>query len=909
MNKKDIFHSNFYDLNGINQLYIEHIYQNFLNNSNSVELYWQKFFKKNKNKFLLTKKKYQYDDQMDNNGIINSDQLNELKLIDLFRKYGHQYANLDPIQLIYHKHKLNAFLLLYGFSFIHKIKNKNHNTQYQDSPINTLQSIYKKFKKIYCTTFSIEYMHLDEKQEMFWIQKHVENKVNNFFLTKKKKIKILKNLVKSEVFEKYLHSQFPGTKRFSLEGSESLIPALDTMIHYAVKKMSSKIIIGMAHRGRLNVLVNILKKNILHLRNEFSNTYIPTFGTGDAKYHFGMSSKIKIKNQVIMVDLKSNPSHLEIINPVVMGSSRAYIDQKKIFNSNSILPINIHGDSAIIGQGVNQETLNMSKTNGYTVGGTVHIIINNQIGFTTSNIKDIRSSRYCTDIAKMIQAPVFHVNADDPEAVIFIIQLALRFRYKFKKDIFIDLVCYRRHGHNEVDEPSVTQPLMYKKIKNHPTVCTIYAKKLECDKVINSTYLNNLKLKYRNKFDINDKNENYTTFNNEKICTKINILYNLKIYDIQNLAIQISYIPKNIQVHNRIIKIYNNRYNMAIRKRLFDWGNAEILAYATLLYQGIACRLSGEDVSRGTFFHRHAIIYDQNSGISYIPLNHLKQSKNKFYIWDSVLSEESVLAFEYGYSIDSYNTLNIWEAQFGDFVNGAQIVIDQFISSGEQKWGIKSKLVIFLPHGYEGQGPEHSSARIERFLQLCAQNNMVVCIPSTSSQIYHLIRYQALCQIFKPLIVISPKSLLRNIMSNSYLLELEYEYYKSVINEIDFINLSLIKKVILCSGKIYYELLSERRKMDKIHVILIRIERLYPFPKKKILDLLKIYCFINNTFWCQEEPKNQGAWYYIQKCFMSISNIKIQYIGRPSSAAPAVGSMFLHLKQQKEIINCALNIY
>ncbi|CAL4042715.1 2-oxoglutarate dehydrogenase E1 component [Buchnera aphidicola (Phyllaphis fagi)] len=910
--KKNIFDSKFYNLNGMNQLYIEHIYQKFLYDSDSVELYWKQLFQENKNYFSVMKDNLKNDIKLNSHDIDNNN-LNIFKLIDLFRRYGHKFANLDPIRFIPQTDKLKKFLLLHGFNFINtqkniyvkKILNKNNK-------IHSLKLIYEKFKKIYCTTFSIEYMYIDKISETSWIQKNVENKSNRFVLKKQQKIKLLKQLVKSEIFEKYLNSRFPGTKRFSLEGCEVLIPILHYIIRDSIKKLSSKIIIGMAHRGRLNVLVNVLNKNMYDLCNEFSNTYKPYYGTGDAKYHFGMCSKIKIKNKIITVDLKPNPSHLEIINPVIMGSSRAYIDKEKVFNSNNILPINIHGDAAIIGQGVNQELLNMSQTNGYTVGGTVHIIINNQIGFTTSNTKDIRSTEYCTDIAKIIQSPVFHVNADDPESVIFIIQLALNFRYKFKKDVFIDLVCYRRNGHNEADEPSVTQPLMYQKIKSHPTICTIYSKLLELNKVIDATYFNDLKVKYRNQFNINSQNSNHKILNKIIISKKKrNILSNLNINNVQYLAIQISLIPDSIKAHNRIVKIYQSRYDMAIRKKLFDWGAAENLAYATLLYQGISCRLSGEDISRGTFFHRHAVIHDQYNGINYIPLNNLKKIIGKFHIWDSVLSEESVLAFEYGYSIDSYNTLNIWEAQFGDFANGAQVVIDQFISSGEQKWGIKSKLVMFLPHGYEGQGPEHSSARIERFLQLCSQKNIIICIPSTASQIYHLLRHQAFNIIFKPLIIISPKSLLRNPLANSTLTELEYGYFKPIINEIDLINLSCIKKIIFCSGKIYYDLLSERRKKNTIHVVLIRVEQLYPFPKQEILNLLKLYHSVHNFYWCQEEPKNQGAWYYIQKCLTSISlyNINIQYIGRSSSAAPAVGSIFLHLKQQKKIINNALNIH
>ncbi|QCI27203.1 2-oxoglutarate dehydrogenase E1 component [Buchnera aphidicola] len=894
--KKEI-NNKFFKCSSLNQLYIEKIYQKFIKNPNLVSVYWKKFFKNNEHDFeninLL---------QINNEkNVFQYEKLKILKFIKYIRKYGHQYSNTNPLKNVLTKDKL--YSLIFNDFCLRNDDINNIDSIFKKN--NNFKKIYLKFTNIYCQSIGIEYMHISNINEKKWLQKYIEKKKLEFQIPKKKQKKILKQLIKSEVFEKYLHAKFPGSKRFSLEGCEVLISLLKEIIYYTYNKITKKIIIGMAHRGRLNVLVNILNKNISDLCNEFSEKYKISYGTGDAKYHLGMTSQIKIKDKIIEIDLKSNPSHLEIINPVVMGSSRAYIDQCQLKDTNCILPINIHGDAAIIGQGVNQELLNMSQTRNYFIGGILHIVINNQIGFTTSNIKDIRSSQYCTDIAKMIQSPVFHVNADDPEAVIFVTKLALDFKYKFKKDVFIDLICYRRRGHNEADEPSVTQPLMYKKIKQHKTICQIYHKYLMSEIQLDSNYLNNEIEKQRNKL-------NRLTFIKKINHNNLNIFINKKKYilkeDLELLFKKINYIPKFINLHERVLKIYKERQNMILNDQLFDWGSLETLAYANILSQGISCRLSGEDVGRGTFFHRHAIVYDQKNGSSYIPLNHLKKNQGKFYICNSVLSEEAVLAFEYGYSIDSKNTINIWEAQFGDFFNGAQIVIDQFISSGEQKWGIKSKLIMLLPHGYEGQGPEHSSARLERFLQLSSQNNIKICIPSTSAQMYHILIHQSFCENIKPLIILTPKSLLRNPMTYSNFLEIKNGKFYKIIDEIKNFKKNNIKKIIFCSGKIYYDLFNERENQKIKNIILIRIEQLYPFPKYEILKLINFYK--NKQFyWCQEEPKNQGAWYYMYHKFKKIiPNNTLKYIGRTSSAAPAVGCLCVHKNQQKKIIFDALNV-
>lgn len=903
MNKKDIFYSKENHINHLNQLYIEKIYTDFLKNPQLVSIYWKNFFQKNKKNFIQKKNLIHFTHSTQK--LKNSD-LTIYKMIQLLRTHGHKYANLNPLTINVYNSSIYPFLSLkYIIHKINKIKKKN-NTKIQNK-YKKIKTIYNKFTDIYCKSIGIEYMYIDCIKEKKWIQKYVEHQFTNFLLPQKKKIHLLNSLIKVEIFEKYLNTTFPGSKRFSLEGCEILIIALQNMIYYANKKSLSKIIIGMSHRGRLNVLTNVLNKKISTLCNEFSNQYVILNKSGDAKYHIGRKKKIQIKKNIITIDLKYNPSHLEIINPVVMGSAKACIEKYQ-HNTNKILPINIHGDAAIIGQGVNQELINMSQTNHYHVGGTIHIIINNQIGFTTSNKKDSRSSNYCSDIAKITQAPVLHVNVDQPESVIFIIKMALNYRQIFKKDIFINLVCYRRRGHNESDDPNVTQPIMYQKIKKHPTICEIYYQYLKKKNIINLQHLYHINEKFKQEINILKKNPKYTC--NIKKKNHINKKQKNKKINLKKIAIQINSIPKNIHMHNRVSKIYTERYHAIIYDKLIDWGHAENLAYAYILSQGISCRLSGEDVSRGTFFHRHSVIFNQNNGMKYIPLNNIKGIKKNFYVCDSVLSEEAVLAFEYGYSIDASNSINIWEAQFGDFMNGAQIVIDQFISSGEQKWGIKSKLIMLLPHGYEGQGPEHSSARLERFLQLCAQNNMKICVPSTSSQIYHILCNQAMDTIHTPLIIFTPKSLLRNPQSHVYFTQIQKNHFQTVIHNLNQINIHNIKNIIFCSGKIYYELLNFQKKYKKNNTILIRIEQLYPFPKQDILNLLYQCIHIQNIIWCQEEPKNQGAWHYIHNRLKKNipPYIILNYVGRPTSSSPAVGCSYMHQKQQKKIINTAFNI-
>ena len=920
---------------GANQSYIEQLYEDFLINPTSIDAEWRVLFQKLAGNDLVLEElnsivremfrltainKTNYIDSVAHSTIYNYKQEKILHLLNVFRSDGHQYANLDPLDLCKKKNifKLNPIFL--GLTDIDL--QESFNVDFLDSKIKQIKllDLLDIFQTIYCRSIASEYMHIDNLKEKTWIQKRLESlSVQNMF-TKQEKKTFLKELIAAESLEKYLGSRFPGAKRFSLEGGDALIPMLREIIRYTGKNDTKEIVIGMAHRGRLNVLINVIGKKSQDLFDEFTGKNKTYIGSGDVKYHMGFSSNIIMNSgNIVHLVLAFNPSHLEIINPVVVGSVRARLDRSLNSNKHKVLPVIIHGDAAIVGQGIVQETLNMSQVRGYKVGGTIHIVINNQVGFTTSNIEDARSTFYCTDIAKMVMAPIFHVNGDDLESVAFIVRLAIDYRNTFQRDVFIDLVCYRRHGHNESDEPSVTQPLMYQKIKQHPTLREIYSRSLEKEGIVTQKDIINTINSYRDSlnkgecmvsecYQIEIKSCSWFPYLKDKwhesYSTKVNKQH------LQKLAICINLIPKNINIQSRVAIIYSNRLKMAKEKKPFDWGAAENLAYATIIDKGISIRLSGEDSARGTFFHRHAVIHDQLDGSIYVPLNHIHDNQGKFNVWDSVLSEEAALAFEYGYASTEPNILTIWEAQFGDFANGAQVVIDQFISSSEQKWNRICGLVMLLPHGYEGQGPEHSSARLERYLQLCAENNIEVCIPSTPAQIYHLLRRQVFRNIRRPLIVMSPKSLLRHPLAISTLDELSNGEFQLVIKEIDNLQVKHLKRVIMCTGKIYYDLLENRRKNKQANIAILRIEQLYPFPKQEIQEIFKMYAHVQDFIWCQEEPINQGAWFYSQHYFRSVIpfGATFRYICRPESAAPAVGYMSLHNQQQQDLINNALNV-
>lgn len=759
-----------------------------------------------------------------------------------------------------------------------------------------LGELYDALKRIYCGSIGAEYMHITNTEEKRWIQQRLESVQVSDIFTKEEKCRFLAELTAAEGLERYLGAKFPGAKRFSLEGGDALIPMLKDLIRHAGKQDTREVVLGMAHRGRLNVLVNILGKIPSELFDEFAGKHKDHLGTGDVKYHQGFSSDFATEGAKVHLALAFNPSHLEIVSPVVIGSVRARRDRLDEARSNMVLPITIHGDAAVTGQGVVQETLNMSQARGYEVGGTVRIVINNQIGFTTSNPKDARSAEYCTDVVKMVQAPIFHVNADDPEAVAFVTRLALDFRNTFKRDVMIDLVCYRRHGHNEADEPSATQPIMYQKIKKHPTPRKIYADKLIEQNIVTANDVTEMVNVYRDALDRGDcvveewrpmglNAYTWEPYLNHDWDQDYKAQFDLK--RLQELGTKLSTIPEEVVMQSRVEKIYNDRAEMAKGEKLLDWGAAETLAYATLVDEGIPIRLSGEDAGRGTFFHRHAVIHNQTNGSVYVPLANIHNGQGVFNVWDSVLSEEAVLAFEYGYATTEPRTLAIWEAQFGDFANVAQVVIDQFISSGEQKWGRMCGLVMLLPHGYEGQGPEHSSARLERYLQLCAEQNMQVCVPSTPAQVYHMLRRQALRGMRRPLIVMSPKSLLRHPLAVSSLEELAHGKFQPVIDEIDPLDTKNVKRVVMCSGKVYYDLLEQRRKNAQIDVAIIRVEQLYPFPHEDIQQIFAAYAHVKDFVWCQEEPLNQGAWYCSQHNFREAipCGASLRYAGRPASAS------------------------
>jgi 2-oxoglutarate dehydrogenase E1 component len=921
-------------IQGANAPYVEAFYEQFLDDPESVDPSWRAYFR------LI-------QDQNAPREIAHSDvvarferlareprrvvaaeagfdaqaaekQAGVLRLINYFRVRGHQAAKLDPLGLapISRVPDLDPAFHGLGPEDMETVFNTGSLAVGQDRL--PLRDIIRILKSVYTDTIGAEYMYLTETEEKRWIQRRLEGVAFQPKLSAERKLEVLRQLVATEGLERYLHKKYVGQKRFSLEGGDALIPALDEVLHACAARDVDEIVIGMAHRGRLNVLVNILGKSPKELFAEFEGKYSAEDlkKAGDVKYHMGFSTDVEVGGKRL---------HLEIVNPVVEGSVKARQVLRDDATGDKIVPVLIHGDAAFAGQGVVMETLQLSEASGYSTGGTVHVIVNNQIGFTTPNPieaqpgQEARTSRYCTDLAKMLDAPVFHVNGDDPEAVVFVTRLAMDFRNEFHRDVIVDICCYRRWGHNEADEPSVTSPVMYEAIKQQPSTLTLYSRKLEEEGVLPKDEADRLAQQYR---DGLDQGENTARVTLGLVGNKHTVdwrKYQQGEWDsavdttitqeaVRTLSGKLLALPEGFTLHPRVSKIYEDRAKMAAGALPMDWGFAETMAYASLIHDGFSVRLSGQDARRGTFFHRHATVHDHKNGLRHTALEAMGRERARFSVNDTLLSEAGVLGFEYGYSTTDPETLVIWEAQFGDFANGAQVLFDQFISSGYAKWGRLCGLVCFLPHGYEGQGPEHSSARLERYLQLCAENNQQVCVPSTPAQMFHMLRRQMKRSKRLPLIVMTPKSLLRHPLSVSQIAELTGGGFQTVIPEIDPIDPQQVTRIVLCAGKVYFDLYQARQKEGLSQVALVRVEQLYPFPREGYEAVLDSYPKAREVLWCQEEPENQGAWYQIKHRLQAYLRPQHQmlYATRKGSATTAVGYLKVHQMQQEELIHAAL---
>lgn len=918
-------------LSGGSMAYVDSLYEDYLADPSSVSSDWRALFSalpkvNGAEKELSHRDVRDYFLQNADKKVIpvvqvsDSQQFQVAHLINAYRSLGHHAAKLDPLEMSQRLPVPALELDYHHLSEVDKNRKFFSGTSF-NGPEMTLDEIQQALRETYCGSIGIEYMHISNAEEIEWLQNRMESVHGRATFDAETKRALLKDLIAADGLERYLGTRYVGQKRFSLEGGDSLIPMMKEIISSAGENKVKELIIGMAHRGRLNVLVNVLGKEPQELFQEFEGK-VKYDRTGDVKYHLGFSSDIRTSSgSVVHLALAFNPSHLEIIGPVVEGSARSRLRRRNdLVKKEKVVPIIIHGDAAFAGQGVVMETFNFSQARGYCTGGTVHIVINNQVGFTTSNPLDARSTLYCTDVAKMVQAPVLHVNGDDPEAVIFATKIAFDFRMKFKRDVVIDLVCYRRHGHNEADEPAVTQPAMYQKIKSMRPLREVYASKLIEEHVLTSKEAEQLVNDYRECLDqgkavVDLVHEDYegryaidwSPYLSAKWTDKVDTT--ISKTNFEKIITKLNELPKGFTLHPVVQRLLNERNKMSTGELLMNWGYAETMAYASLVQEGYGVRLSGQDSGRGTFAHRHAVLHDAETGESFVPLEQITNELNRsFAVIDSVLSEEAVLAFEYGFASSDPNFLVLWEAQFGDFANGAQVVIDQFISSGEQKWGRLCGLVMLLPHGYEGQGPEHSSARLERYMQLCAQHNIQVCTPTTPAQIFHLLRRQVIRNFRKPLIVMTPKSLLRHKLAVSPLDDLFQGKFYNIIPEIDDLVAQKVTKVVLCCGKVYYDLLQMRRDKELNHIALVRIEQLYPFPKKALRAELNKYSGAKEVVWCQEEPRNQGVWFSsqhnIEDCLLPEQ--KLHYAGREFAAAPAVGSPGLHAQEQQTLVKQAL---
>ncbi|MBV8501080.1 MAG: 2-oxoglutarate dehydrogenase E1 component [Paucibacter sp.] len=847
-------------------------------------------------------------------------QVHVQSLIAAYRFLGNRWAELDPLKRSERPKIPELDPAFYDLTESDADISFSAANTYFGGETMSLRQIVQALRETYCSSIGAEFMHCTDPGEKRWWQERIEKARGRPSFDAEKKKHILERLTAAEGLERYLHTKYVGQKRFSLEGGESFIAAMDELIHRAGELGVQEIVIGMAHRGRLNVLVNTLGKMPKDLFAEFEHKAAEDLPAGDVKYHQGFSSDVSTPGGPVHLSLAFNPSHLEIVNPVVEGSVRARQDRRGDKAGMQVLPVLVHGDAAFGGQGVVQETLAMAQTRGYHTGGTVHIVINNQIGFTTSDPRDLRSTHYCSDVVKMIEAPVLHVNGDDPEAVVWAMQLCMDYRAEFKKDVVLDIVCFRKLGHNEQDTPALTQPLMYKKIAQHPGTRKLYGDKLVAQGVLTASGPDDMVKAFRAAMDdgrhtvdpvlTNFKSKfatDWSPFLGKKWTDSCDTA--IPMSEWKRLAEKITTLPKDLAAHNLVQKLYADRAAMGRGEVNVDWGMGEHMAFASLVSSGYPIRLSGEDAGRGTFTHRHAVVHDQNRENwdegTYIPLQHVADGQAPFVVIDSILSEEAVLGFEYGYASADPVTLTIWEAQFGDFVNGAQVVIDQFIASGEVKWGRANGLVMMLPHGYEGQGPEHSSARLERFMQLAADNNMQIVQPTSASQIFHVLRRQQLRNFRKPLVIMTPKSLLRAKDATSPLSEFTKGEFKTVIGEQAALDNAKVKRIIACSGKVYYDLVKARA--EKKDVAIIRVEQLYPFPHKAFAAEIKKYPNATDIVWCQDEPQNQGAWFFVQHQIHEnmVEGQKLGYAGRPASASPAVGYAHLHQDQQKALLEQA----
>jgi 2-oxoglutarate dehydrogenase E1 component len=936
------YRSNSY-LFGGNAPYVEEMYEAYLDNPGSVPDNWREYFDALQHvpavdgsesrdvahapvieSFAQRAKANAFANKASSADLaVARKQVHVQSLIAAYRFLGNRWAELDPLKRAERPKIPELDPAFYDLTESDMDISFSAVNSYFGGETMTLRQIVQALRETYCGSIGAEFMHGSDPAEKRWWQERLEKARSKPAFSAEKKKAILDRLTAAEGLERYLHTKYVGQKRFSLEGGESFIAAMDELIKRAGERGVQEIVIGMAHRGRLNVLVNTLGKMPKDLFAEFEHTAAEDLPAGDVKYHQGFSSDVSTAGGPVHLSLAFNPSHLEIVNPVVEGSVRARQDRRGDTAGKQVLPVLVHGDAAFGGQGVVQETLAMAQTRGYRTGGTIHIVINNQIGFTTSDPRDLRSTWYCSDVVKMIEAPVLHVNGDDPEAVVWAMQQCMDYRAEFGKDVVLDIVCFRKLGHNEQDTPALTQPLMYKKIGAHPGTRKVYADKLVAQGVLTAEGPDEMVKTYRAAMDEGRHTVDPVLTNfKSKFATDWSPFLGKKWTDScdtaipatewKRLAEKLTTLPKDFTAHNLVAKLYADRAAMGRGEANIDWGMGESMAFASLVASGYPVRLSGEDSGRGTFTHRHAVLHDQNRTNwdegTYIPLQNVAEGQAPFTVIDSILSEEAVLGFEYGYAAAEPNTLTIWEAQFGDFVNGAQVVIDQFIASGEVKWGRANGLVMMLPHGYEGQGPEHSSARLERFMQLAADNNMQIVQPTTASQIFHVLRRQMLRMFRKPLVIMTPKSLLRAKDATSPLAEFTKGEFKTVIGELNAdIVADKVKRLIVCSGKVYYDLVRKRDEKKATDVAILRVEQLYPFPHKAFSTELKKYPNATDIVWCQDEPQNQGAWFFVQHYVHEnmLEGQKLGYAGRPASASPACGYAHLHQEQQKALLDQA----